>query len=68
MSQRYSPIGALAWYAYVHNQSGSIHVKRYFSPGDISEVKSSPFIGKVTGPFDASNKEIAKKIAVARLR
>ena len=58
----------LEWYAYVHASTQTIHVKRFFSPGDIAECKASPFLAKVTGPFEAKTKELAAEIAKARLR
>ena len=59
---------ALEWYAYLH-ENDTVHVKRYMGDhGDIVEARSSPFVQRVTGPFEAKNRVTAIDIAKARLR
>ncbi len=55
----------LEWYGY-QLDTGSMHVKRYFAHGDIREAKESDFVARVTGPFNAKNKEEAMDILIAR--
>ena len=59
---------SLEWYAYLHVE-GTVHTKRFLGDmGDIREAQLSPFVSRVTGPFEAKNKDIADDIAKARLR
>lgn len=56
----------LQWYAYRHI-NGTLHLKRYFGdPLDIREVKESPFVREVTGPFEANKRKEAEDIMRAR--
>jgi len=48
----------LKWWGYLHT-NGTIQVKRYFGPEDISEAHESPFVARVVNPFDAENRELA---------
>ncbi len=57
----------LEWYAYQH-VGGAIITKRYYDSVDIKEARKSDFVSKVTGPFEAKNKDVAADIANARLR
>jgi len=54
------------WCAYRH-VDGSIHLKRYLGdPLDLREMRESPFVSAVTGPFHCNQRE-ALGIATARL-
>ena len=48
------------WWGYRHT-NGSIQAKRYFEPLDISEARESPFCERVSGPFEATDREDALK-------
>lgn len=50
------------WYGYIH-VDGTLHVKRYFGPEDITEATDSEFVAQITGPFHAPNAEIAATLA-----
>ena len=50
--------GAIEWWGYLHT-SGSLQVKRYFSPLDISEAKESPFVQDVCGPWEVASRDEA---------
>ena len=48
----------ILWWGYFHI-NGGIQVKRFFSYGDITEAKISPFVKGVVGPFKAKDREDA---------
>lgn len=48
----------LKWWAYIHT-NGSIQLKRYFGPLDLSEARESPFVRDIIQPFDAADREAA---------
>ncbi len=57
----------LEWYAYQHI-NGTLLLRRYFGDhGDIKEARESDFVKRVTGPFEAKNREVAMDIMRARL-
>jgi len=46
------------WWGYLHVE-GTLHVKIYFGPEDISEAWESPFVNTVFGPWECSGREEA---------
>jgi len=48
------------WWGYLHVE-GTLQVKRYFGPMDITEAKESPFVDIVAGPWECENREEALK-------
>jgi len=46
------------WWGYLHVE-GTLQVKRYFGPMDISEAQESPFVDIVAGPWECKNREEA---------
>lgn len=55
----------MLWWAYIHT-NGSLQVKRFFNDEDIAEASESPFCNKVTGPFEALDRERAIIVAQQR--
>jgi len=51
----------LLWWGYRHI-NGSLHLKRYFDNGDISEAINSPFVQEISGAFSAKNSDEANQI------
>jgi len=52
-------VQTLSWYGYLHVNSTK-HLKRYMGdPGDIEEARSSDFVTKVVGPFEATCRQAA---------
>jgi len=49
---------SIRWWGYIH-ENGSLQVKRYFGPEDISEAWESPFVMKVFGPWAVNSREEA---------
>ncbi len=60
-------MSALQWWGYLHVE-GTVHIKRYFGPLDISEAHESPFVQAVYGPFDAESHIEARDILLARIK
>jgi hypothetical protein len=58
---------SLLWWGYMHS-SGDIQVKRYFGTQDITEVKQSPFIHKIVGPFKAFGRADAENYVNEQLK
>jgi len=56
-----------AWWGYLH-ENETIQVKRFLSFCDIKDALESPFVKKVTSPFNAENREDALKKAESRLK
>lgn len=50
------------WWGYMHI-NGSLQVKRYFDALCLRDAHESPFVAKVVGPFDATDREDALKKA-----
>ncbi len=50
--------GFTEWWAYRHT-NGSLQVKPYFGPQDISEAQESPFVKMVAGPFECVDRNDA---------
>jgi len=50
----------LKWWGYIH-ENGSLQLKRYFGPEDLSEARESPFVRSVHGPWDCKDREEALK-------
>jgi hypothetical protein len=48
------------WWGYLH-ENGSLQVKRYFGPVDLSEARESPFVQRVFGPWQVDSREEALK-------
>ncbi len=48
------------WWGYIHN-SGSVHLKRYFSGFDLQEARESPFVKSVHGPWLCQTREEAEQ-------
>lgn len=48
----------IQWWGYVH-VNGSLHVKRYFGPDDLSEARESDFVQDVYGPWQVNTREEA---------
>ena len=48
------------WWGYLHVE-GTLHVKRYFGPVDISEAQKSSFVDIMAGPWECSSREEAVK-------
>lgn len=48
------------WWGYLH-ENGTLHVKIYFGPEDLSEARGSPFVSKVCGPWECGDREEALK-------
>ena len=48
------------WWGYLHVE-GTLHVKIYFGPIDISEAQGSPFVDIVAGPWECDSREEAIK-------
>jgi hypothetical protein len=48
----------IEWWGYVH-VDGSLHVKRYFGPDDLSEARESDFVQEVYGPWKVNTREEA---------
>lgn len=48
------------WWGYFHKE-GTLHVKRYFGPEDITEANESPFVDIAAGPWEVGSKEEALK-------
>lgn len=46
------------WWGYQH-VNGFYQVKRYWNQDDLNEAMESPFISRVSGPFDASDRDDA---------
>jgi len=46
------------WWGYLHTE-GTLQVKRYFGPMDISEAQGSPFVDIIAGPWECKNREEA---------
>lgn len=53
------------WWGYVH-VDGTLHVKRYFGPEDITDAIDSEFVAHVINPFHATGAEQAAKLAKTR--
>jgi len=49
---------AIKWYGY-QRSNGSLQVKRYFGPDDISEARYSFFVDRVYGPWPVDGRESA---------
>jgi len=49
---------SIQWWGYVHS-NGSLQVKRYFGPEDLSEARESPFVSEVHGPWKVNSREEA---------
>lgn len=56
----------ILWWGYVHT-SGSLQVKRYFSPEDITEAEESPFCRQIILPFEANSREEALEFIKTRI-
>lgn len=50
----------LTWWGYLH-ESGTVQVKRFFDQQDIDEALESPFVLRVFGPFEATDRDDAIK-------
>lgn len=48
----------IKWWGYLH-ENGSLQVKRYFGPEDLSEARESPFVQQVFGPWEVDSREEA---------
>lgn len=59
-------MAGLKWWGYLHT-NGSVQVKRYFDERDIDEALVSPFVSKVTQPFEAEGRSDAIKQASEKL-
>jgi hypothetical protein len=57
-------LSELMWWAYRH-VDGSVPVKRYFGPRDVSEAQESEFCDEVVQPFTAANASEARAKALA---
>jgi len=44
----------MKWFAF-KNVDGSVHVKKYFSHGDIAKISGAPFIVDTLSPFEAKS-------------
>ena len=51
------------WWGYLH-VDGSVQVKRFFDQRDIDEAVHSAFVARVTGRFEAKNRQDAEEKAV----
>lgn len=49
----------IMWWGYQHS-NGSLHVKRYFSEDQIEDANESPFVQRIFGPWDVSNRSEAE--------
>ncbi|RLC99527.1 MAG: hypothetical protein DRI46_09280 [Chloroflexi bacterium] len=49
----------LLWWAYLHTDTRTIQVKRFFDHRDIAEARESSFVGQVIGPFEAKDRDAA---------
>lgn len=49
---------SIQWWGYLH-KNGSLQVKRYFGPEDLSEARESPFVQQVFGPWKVDSQEKA---------
>jgi hypothetical protein len=54
------------WWAYLH-VDGSVPVKRYFGPRDLSEALEGDFCAELVQPFAAANAFEAQAIALAEI-
>jgi hypothetical protein len=48
----------MMWWGYIH-ENGSLHVKIFFGPEDLSEARESPFVRSVHGPWKVNSREEA---------
>lgn len=55
----------IEWWGYKH-VNGTLQVKRYFGPEDISEAEASPMVLDTAGPWAVQNREEALKRAKQR--
>ena len=55
------------FYAYRHT-NGTMHLKRYIGPDDLSEATQSIHVVKVTDAFEAESVDHARKIGTQLLR
>ena len=51
------------WWGYLHVE-GTLQVKPYFDPLDLTEARESPFVKSVHGPWEVEGREEA----LAKLR
>jgi len=49
----------MKWWGYIHT-NGTLQIKRYFGPLDITEAHESPFCKTVLGPVDAVDRDDAQ--------
>lgn len=56
----------MKWWGYLHT-NGHVQVKRFFDQLDLDEANESPFVQRVTEPFEANDRDEAIKIATSRL-
>lgn len=49
------------WWGYLHT-NGSLQVKPYFGPEDITEAHESPFVNTVFGPWKCGDRKEALKL------
>ena len=57
----------MKWWGYIH-RNGTVHIKRYFSPLDITEANESPFVAIVLPPVEAKTKEEAEQYLKQNLK
>lgn len=55
------------WWAYRH-VSGTLHVKRYYFPADLTSADESDFVAERTEVYEAETKEEASVIARGLLK
>ena len=55
----------IEWWGYIHS-NGSLQVKRYFGPKDLSEARESPFVERVYGPWKVNGREEALEMLKKR--